>query len=187
MMFSELTPDDFPIVGLDYMGVMQDDLRHEGSLPEMIEYVQSGGFWTPDFLVEYATKHRLRTSPIIQISRFEDGQLFVHDGHHRCVATWLGGRNFIRRDEYHEKEWSYDQYLEINHPNGWYTPFDPRNHVRTADFAAFKRQARDRFLADATEAERWIVENAGIYRRDKTFRLVPELAKAVGNRLALVK
>jgi hypothetical protein len=170
---------------LEDLFVMQDDLRHWSNLAEMVEYVQGGGFWTPTYLVEFAASKGLKVSPIIQISHFEDDFHYLHDGHHRCVATWLGGRNYLREDEYRLKEWKYDQYLEISHANGWYTPFDPRLHVRTADFADFKRKAKERFLADPVKAEKWVRDHGRCYRRDRTFGVVPELASAISCRLAL--
>lgn len=172
------------MIALQKLFVMQDDLRHWDNLYEMVSFVSEGGVWTPEYLEIYSRRYGLpKTSPIIQISRFEDGSEYVHDGHHRCVATWLGGRKFLEENEYTLKEWKYDLYLEINHPNGWYTPFDPRIHLRTADFGAFKKEARERFLADPTAAEQWVRDSYHRFRRDRTVGFVPELAEAIKCRL----
>lgn len=167
--------------------VMQSDLRHWDDLKSMIAYVQKGGFWTPEYLSEYAKEKGLdRISPIIALSRFEDGSIFLHDGHHRCVATWLGGRDYLRSDEYTRSDWTYDDYLEIAPHNGWYTPFDPRTHVRTADFGAFKKEARIRFNQDPMEAVDWLYEHMGDFRTPRTLSYLPELAANIQAQKRLV-
>lgn len=151
-------------MNLEKLLVTQDGLRHWASVQEMADYVRSGGFWTADYLAKFSRQYKLsRTSPVIALSRFEDGLVYVHDGHHRCVATYLGGRNYLREDEYGLTDWLYSQYTETNHRNGWYTPFDPRTHLRTANFANFKRQARRLYTADPVHAEEWVRENASLY------------------------
>lgn len=167
------------MLALDSLLVMQDDLRHIDGIADMCDYVVAGGFWTPEYLSQYSKGKNQKVSPIIQISRFEDGSDYVHDGHHRCVGTWFGGRTYLRDDEYKLTEWSYSLYLEINPANGWYTPFDPRQHVRIADIMGFKSEARERFAINPAEAYDWILANSARYRRDKKFRTVPELAAAI--------
>lgn len=148
--------------------VSQTNLRHLSDLKSMINYVKSGGFWTPDHLQQFATQNNLtRISPIIQVSRFEDGKLFIHDGHHRGVATYLGERTYLRADEYKISDWKYENYLEINHGNGWYTPFDPRIHLRTPDFAKFKQLAREKFSENPETAIQWILEHYDLFRQDR--------------------
>ena len=157
--------------------VMQSDLRHWDDLSSMIEYVKGGGFWTAEYLSDYAKSKSLpRVSPLISVSSFEDNSDFVHDGHHRCVATWLGGRNYLRDDEFNLTEWKYKDYLEIAPENNWYTPFDPKTHVRTADFAAFKKEARERFKSDVNVALDWLYKNLDQFRTPRTIHTVPELA-----------
>lgn len=158
--------------------VMQSDLRHWDDIQSMIEYVKDGGFWTAEYLASYAKEKNLtRISPLISVSSFEDDSDFVHDGHHRCVATWLGGRDFLRDDEFNLSKWEYKDYLEIAPENNWYTPFNPKTHVRTADFAAFKKEARDRFQQDANAALDWLYNNFQQFRTPRTIHTVPELAK----------
>lgn len=38
--------------------------------------------------------------PRITLIRCEDGEIQVQDGHHRLVAIWLSGRNYLERHEY---------------------------------------------------------------------------------------
>lgn len=159
--------------------VMQYDLRHTDQLREMTAHVRFGGYWTPEYLALYAREKGFKPSPLIQISRFEDGLLYVHDGHHRCVSTILGGRDHLILDEFNINEWKYEQYLEVNHAAGWYTPFDPRLHLRSGDFTAFKKEARGRFLVQPPLAEAWVRAHVGRFRRDRTFGTVPEMAESI--------
>lgn len=159
--------------------VMQSDLRN-WKIEPLISHVKNGGFWTEDFLTEYSKKNNLtRVSPKIAISRFEDGLLFLHDGHHRCAATWLGGRDYLRDDEYSIVDWKYSEYLEIAPENNWFTPFDPRIHVRTADFSKFKREAKEKFEKDFESAKIWLFQHFDDFRAERNIKYVPELAAIV--------
>jgi len=103
---------------LKILQISQSGLRNQCNIGSMIEYVKQGGFWTAAYM------SRFPHNKLIQISCFEDGQHFIHDGHHRSVSTWLAGRKYLRDDEYEITTWTYDQYTEINYKNGWITPFD---------------------------------------------------------------
>lgn len=109
-------------------------------------------------------------SPLIQITQFEDVALYLH------VATLLGRRDYLRDDEYNVTARRYADYLEINHPNGWYTPFDPRLEMRKADFGSFKKMAKSLFAADATAAAEWIRANTHQFSHPRTFHTIEELA-----------
>lgn len=173
--------DRFPIGNLV---VMQDDLRNWDNLHKMIQFVRDGGFWTPDELTKYSKEKNLtRVSPSIAITRFEDGVEYLHDGHHRCVATWLGGRDYLRSDEYEMSSWSYEGYIELAPQNNWYTPFDPRIHVRKADFSSFKQEAKLRFAQNPKDAEDWLYANTNLFRTNRTIKHLPELAGLVQKEL----
>lgn len=143
----------------------------------MIEHVSSGGQWTIEYLQVYCKKEKLKKpSPLIQIREFEDGRRYIHDGHHRCVATWLGGRRTLFPEEYVLTACTYDYYWEVNHGNGWYTPFDPRRHQRLADFDVFKQEARQKFVDDPDNAEKWCWDNWPRYRIECRNVILPEMA-----------
>jgi hypothetical protein len=61
----------------------QKKLRRAGQIPTMIEALEKG-----DEL------------PRITLVRCEDGEVQVHDGHHRLTAYWLAGRSRLDRHEY---------------------------------------------------------------------------------------
>lgn len=147
----------------------------------MTEYVRDKNLWTAENLKTHAAMYGRSPSPLIQISEFEDGRRFVHDGHHRCVATVMAGRMELEDSEYEISKWTYDLYAEVNHKNGWYTPFDPRVHVREADIGGFKAESRERFLADPVAAEEWIRDNPHQYRHDRVCQTVPDLAERLAN------
>lgn len=105
----------------------------------MAEYVKNGGTWDKEALQEYADRENVKVSPLINISRFEDGVMYIHDGHHRTLATLLAGRLLLYPTEFKITHWMYEQYLEINFEVGWVTPFDPRTQCRKADLQKFKR------------------------------------------------
>jgi len=172
---------------LNELIVMQDDLRHWDTIKEMVAFVKGGGFWTQEYLEKYSKKKKLpRTSPLIAITQFEDGLRFLHDGHHRCVATWLGGREILIPDEYQVSSWVYDDYLEIAPQNNWYTPFNPKTHVRTADFGRFKVEAKERFQQDQKEAVDWLYDHLDDFRTVRTIKSVPELAAIINKQKRLV-
>lgn len=166
--------------------VTQEEVRPTITLPPMIQFVRDGGFWTLEALLRYASLHGQRLSPLIQLSRFEDGLLYIHDGHHRCVSTHLGGRDHLLESEYVVTDWTYDQYLEVNFANGWYTPFDPRTQVRVADIRPFKGLVRKKLkeLEDGVAPftseglESIIRQLTHKYARPRKFYSVADLAAA---------
>ncbi|HEX6984276.1 MAG TPA: hypothetical protein VF170_02815, partial [Planctomycetaceae bacterium] len=70
----------------------------------------------------------------------------------------------------------YEHYVEINPGRGWFTPFDPRTHVRLADFAAFKEAVRLRTAR--RDLSKWIAANTHLYRAERGLvRTVADLAR----------
>lgn len=148
-------------INLKELYVLQDGLRHWDDINLMSQYVKNGGFWLKEYLENYSKTHNLGHAPqLISISCFEDGSKFIHDGLHRSVATLLGGRDYFRDDEFVLTDWKYSDYLEIVPEKNWFTPFDPRTHVRTADFFSFKKEAKNRFADNFEEAKKWLHENS---------------------------
>jgi hypothetical protein len=162
------------MIPLSDLYVMHADLRHVEAVDPMADFVRSGGYWNQQVLDQYARDQGLsRSSPLIQIPRFEDGHRFIHDGHHRVISVYLGGRNFLRDDEYEEFDFEYEKYLECNNnafANGFFTPFDPRTELRLCDFREFKEQALQ-LHSDAAITEdflcNWIQANADRYRQSR--------------------
>jgi len=81
--------------------------------------------------------------PVV-LARFDDGKLYVRDGHHRVVAIHVGnlrtGTNRpLYADEYVVEDWTYDQWMTANPARGWITPFDPRTEIRLGDLSIYKK------------------------------------------------
>jgi hypothetical protein len=162
---------------LDRLIVSQHGLRCPGAeLRGMMEFVAGGGLWTEAALRAHAARHGLPPPSPIRLSQFPDA-LVVHDGHHRLVATYLAGRDFLDPAEYRVTRWTYEQYLEINFACGWVTPFDPRTHVRIADFAGWKRRVLELARADLARAAEMIRSQPWGYREPRRYAALADLAR----------
>ena len=143
----------------------QDGLRIQ-DLSEMVEFVLSGGLYTKDVLNQY---NKTSDSNLIIINRFEDGQLYLHDGHHRVASIYLAGnRDFLFETEVEYWDYTYSRYINPNFSNGWYTPFDPRTHVRIPDFFNFKEKVRIMSEQNPDMAKEYILNNQDQYLVPRT-------------------
>lgn len=125
------------MIQLDDLKLTQSSLRLEEQVESMVAYVSSGGRFS---LERIAAHNKSKKAFLIAINRFEDGELYIRDGHHRAGAIWLAGRQFLYPEEYVIESYTYDEYMEINPPS-YVTPFDPRIEVRYGDFAPFRIEA----------------------------------------------
>lgn len=154
------------ILHFSELRITQDGLRNRSQLDAMIEFVKRGGIFTRDVITEY-----LHSSRLVGVNEFEDGRKFVHDGHHRLVAIKLSGvRDFLYPEEYFITKLPYARYTKANFSNGWYTPFDPRTHVRVCDFGVFKDQVIDLANDSPEQAIEFIEANRTVYLRERTAR-----------------
>lgn len=182
------------MLDINRLFVTQHKLRYLDQLSQMVQFIREEGIWNEVALFEHARLyHPGRVSPLIQISRFPDGQDYIHDGHHRIITTWLGGRSFLVSEEYEITKWTYEEYLEVNLPKGWMTPFDPRTHCRRPDLHEFKNSVRSMIGREfeawgmgasilPTKIEKYIRENLDSYCEPRLFNTVGEMA----SRLCLV-
>jgi hypothetical protein len=116
--------------------VTQNVLRNFKQIDGMVEHVNHSGLWNIRALNEFNQDF---VEPLIAISEFPDGKRYIRDGHHRCFATLLSGREYLANDEYVITPMTYEQYMSVNFDVAWVTPFDPRNQVRLSDFMDFKK------------------------------------------------
>jgi len=77
----------------------------------------------------------------VALTEFEDGSVYIHDGHHRAFACVIAGKTHFLENEYFIKKWTYQDYIDINREQNWVTPFDPRTHLRIGNFFDFKNTA----------------------------------------------
>ena len=82
--------------------VTQANLRDRGQIAQMASYLKTGGTFDEEALGSYAIRAGLRVAPLIEIARFEDKTLAIHNGHHRAVAAFLArGNKRIYKDEFY--------------------------------------------------------------------------------------
>jgi len=167
------------ILSLNNIGITQQELRNLEQIPGMVALVQKGGFFTAPIIELFAGE----SAPLIEIALFEDGNMFVRNGHHRCVATFIGGRNWLRGDEFVTKEWKYADFEDINfmdnQGNGWVTPLNVRREIRVANLAPFKDEVRKRFRENKEAAVEFILSHRENYVRMKEYEGIPNLAAMV--------
>jgi hypothetical protein len=73
-------------------------------------------------------------------------------------------------------KWSWDDYLAVNFACGWVTPFDPRTHVRTADFITWKQRVLEIARDDPAIARQIIHEESSVYRQLRRYTDLDSLA-----------
>jgi hypothetical protein len=161
---------------LNKLYVMQDGIRAAEQIPGMIEFVKSGGKWTLQNLQDYAHKHNLKPSPIMEISLFPDGKLMIHDGHHRAIATYLGGRYFLYPNEFWIRNWKYEDYTEINFSARWVTPFDPRTELRSPEIYGLKTKAMKLFDSIGENAALDFI-NQAVFTKPRDIYFLPEMVE----------
>lgn len=140
-------------IHIDQITPTQDGYRFSPEeMQGMLEYVRSGGIFADPI------KHK---RPIV-ITRFEDGKLFIRDGFHRTTSIYLARPSkLIYPPEYEIENMTYDMWINANHHNGWYTPFDPRIEVRRADFFGFKNEVIE--LMKSRDPSEFILNNKSRY------------------------
>jgi len=164
---------------IDKLIVTQNSLRNNACIGPMVKHVENGGFWDRESLEHYSKENGIKVSPLIQISQFEDGKQFIHDGHHRTIATILGKRNYLSPDEFEVNYWKYADYDVLSPENGWFTPFDPRTHIRLGDFLGYKKLAKDAYQRSLLSNE-WVKEIEYLFKGKREFLTVDELINKLG-------
>lgn len=147
--------------------VTQKQVRNYQQLNEMILFAKDGGFFTSNALMKYPSRGKF--SPLIEITVFEDGQHFIHDGHHRAAAIYLSNRSFIDRTEYRIRNFTYDDYLNPNLKVEWWTPFDPRVEVRLSDMSVYKELINSLIRNQESDETilRYIISNRHMYAEER--------------------
>ena len=162
---------------LDTLGIMHDEIRHRHQVVEMARLVRTGLCWNRDVLRAYADAHGRPVAPLIAIAHFPDGWLMIRDGHHRCLATYIGGRAYLRHDEYNIQEYTYEMYAEINFAAGFVTPFDPRTEVRIPDFGSFRQEVLHLYARSPEAAVEFIRQNKFRYARPRRHYNLTQMAE----------
>lgn len=155
------------MLDINELFVTQKQVRNYHQLNEMILFAKEGGFFTANALMKYPSRGKF--SPLIEITVFEDGQHFIHDGHHRAAAIYLSNRTFIDKTEYRIRHFTYNDYLHPNLKAEWWTPFDPRFEVRLSDMSAYKELINN-LIQNQTPEEtilKYIISNQHMYIEER--------------------
>lgn len=165
-------------VDLESLLVSQDGVHTASQIPSMIEFVFDGGIFNSAFLDEWAYIKGIKPSPLIKITEFPDGLRLLQDGHHRCIAIYLGERKFLYPEEYVVEHWGYDNYAGINFVTGWVTPYNPKTEIRVPDFRKYKTAILDDVKAgkDHDQIKAYIRANPDLYRKPRNVHTIMELA-----------
>lgn len=128
---------------LEELLVTQNGLRDCRQVAKMIEFVGAGGFFTRDArLAQHLLADGRGLPPPMHIAVMEDDRFVLHDGHHRAVAMFLGGRPYVDAEKEAEVvRYAYADYAEAHPEKGWFTPFNLETEVRLPDFGGFKKAA----------------------------------------------
>jgi hypothetical protein len=165
------------LLPLETLGIMHDEIRHKHQVVTMSWLVRNGLFWTSDVLRAHADHHRTPVPHLIAIACFPDGRMMIRDGHHRCLATYIGDRAYLRHDEYVVETYTYEMYAEINFEAGFVTPFDPRTEVRVPDFTAFRQEVFRLYAHNPDEAIAFVRQNKSRYARPHLRSNLAQLAE----------
>ena len=161
--------------------VTQAGLRNQPQLNGMVKFIKNGGLFNEQSISSFCDANpEAYRSNLIQVAKFPDGELFISDGHHRALAIALAGRNELHEDEYFIKDWSYDEYLDINFDQKWVTPFDPRTHVRLGEFFDFKQKVYEQLEVSQEKAVAYINQHPEQYCLLRSFDDVVSLGEYVG-------
>ena len=158
---------------------MQDSIRDPDSIIAMTSFVKEGGIFTLDNVQRFneARSHH----SLLQISQFptDDSEHdYVHDGHHRSLSIYLGGRKVLHPEEYQIHSWSgIESYSEVNRSVGWVTPFDVRTEMRLSDIHEFKAEAMA--IEDEEELLEFIKVNRHRYCKPRTIWTLEQFASSL--------
>jgi hypothetical protein len=112
----------------DFLIPTHNTLRDKKSVKPIVDFIKDGRVF------------RCADKPIA-ITQFQDGAMYIRDGHRRLTAMILAGARGLLDCEYVIEQMRYEQYNETNSKAGWVTPFDPRTECRLPDFYSFKSDA----------------------------------------------
>ena len=159
----------------------QSWVRSINQVKKMLAHVQNAGIFTIDNIKQFHPEDS--TFPLIRVSQFPDGSHYLHDGHHRAVSIWLGGRDILLPGEYEIQYFpSIAKYAEVNPGAGWYTPINLDSEVRLPDTRVYKR------LIQEVEPEHipiLVKDLKSMYATPRIYDNVVELAEAIAKHTGL--
>lgn len=163
------------MIEINELTVTQEGFRNEDQITSMVDFVAKGGVFNSMRLYEHSNGKDTRK---INLVRFEDGRLYIHDGHHRVAAVYLGNRDILFDEEYEITSWTYAQYIEIKFEKRWITPFDPRSEVRVCDYEKYKNHIWWMHSEHGEEEATTAIEiRRSEYLKDRRSRTIQDMLK----------
>lgn len=163
-------------INIHTLQVTQNGLRNTPQLKNMVEFVKRGGYFNNSALTAFHVTGQRNDKPSLMHIADIEGQLFIHDGHHRAMAILMGGRSLVDESEFKIFQYSWEEYIKPNLEKKWYTPFDPRVESRLADLTRFKKMMHccDEF----EELQLFAIKNfAHYYKTERKFTWLYEMEK----------
>lgn len=165
--------------------VTQDGLRNYAQMRKMMAFAKTG-YFDEVTLGSYAIRHGLtKAAPRIEIARFEDGIMAIHNGHHRAISIFMGRKlKELHPTEFFIKEWKYKDYTDIVLPY-WVTPFHPMTEIRLFELGDWKDEVR-KFYTQRGEKDtvEFILANKHRYAKSRgNLYTVGDLANKVRDKL----
>lgn len=168
--------------------VTQDGLRDYEQLKRMTNFVRAGGLFDDATLGSYAIRHDLsKVAPRIEIARFEDNIMAVHNGHHRIMSIYFGRRDKkLHPTEFFIKDWRYRDYKDIVLPY-WVTPFDVMDELRVHELHEWKDEVHKYYeLHGEPATEKFILQNKQRYAYKRgTIYTVGDLSSRIRDKVQL--
>lgn len=168
---------------INKLKVIQNSIRNPAQLVDMIEFVKNGGMFDEESIAKYEGTEPSYMSRM-EIAMFEDGEHYIHNGHHRAMAILAAGRNELHKDEYRIVKWKYNDYNEIcleDDFGNWYgyvTPFDVRREARHEDFLEYKMKVKEIYEEIGKYAATWYIKaHPELYKGEKLIFDVEGLLK----------
>lgn len=147
---------------LDKLIITQEQLRNPEQIKELKQFLNEGKVLSLNNLRGYKC--------LIELVEFEDGQIYIRDGHHRCLA--LSGIRDLKPEEYNITKMKYKDWLFTNVDKGWITPMNPKTEVRLAEFSGFKQEVKN---LPYPENIKYIWNNRHLYCKKRTISYVQEI------------
>eukprot|EP01100_Stratorugosa_tubuloviscum_P006560 TRINITY_DN281_c0_g5_i1.p1 TRINITY_DN281_c0_g5~~TRINITY_DN281_c0_g5_i1.p1 ORF type:complete len:262 (-),score=105.48 TRINITY_DN281_c0_g5_i1:153-938(-) len=168
---------------LSQLIITQRGIRNPESLLQLSRFISMGGRFNKGIMnmntnINTNIDMNMYNSNknLITIYRFEDGKLYLWDGHHRVVALFVAGRLFLHPDEYIIKLGTFKETNSILENENYFTPFDPRFEIRLPEFGAFKQCAFQILKTRGIQGvQQFIKDCRGLYVAKRTFTNINEL------------
>lgn len=140
-----------------YLIPTHNELRNRSIIPLLMD--------TKHSVHKNAFNNPRETLQIIRIKKKND--VFINNGHHRLVAAHnLWG--YIPDDHLEIKEYTLEDFLEINTKVGWVTPYNPYTHCRKREFWSYKKEVLDLSKYMSTEElDKFINSHKYLYLEDR--------------------